>query len=64
MGLFSENPGTHISIFYLSAISRDIDLKLIQDTYRVVINSTKQIDQTGMWGGGGEEVAISDIKPK
>ena len=29
---------------YFSAISRDIDLKFIQDTYRVVINSLKNID--------------------
>ena len=30
---------THILVFYFSAISRDIDLIFIQDTYRVVINS-------------------------
>ena len=34
----------HILVFYFSAISRDIDLKFIQDTYRVVINSLKNID--------------------
>ena len=28
--------------FYFSAISRDIDLKFIHDTYRVVLNSLKQ----------------------
>ena len=33
-----------ILVFYVSAISRDIDLKLIQDTYRVVLNSLKKID--------------------
>ena len=33
---------THILVFYFSAISRDIDLKFIQDTYRVVINSLKK----------------------
>ena len=31
-------------VFYFSAISRDIDLKFIQDTYRVVINLPKKID--------------------
>ena len=30
---------THISVFYFSAISRDIDLKFVHDTYTVVINS-------------------------
>ena len=29
----------NILVFYLSAIRRDIDLKFIQDTYRVVLNS-------------------------
>ena len=29
----------NILIFYFSAIRRDIDLKFIQDTYRVVLNS-------------------------
>ena len=33
-------PYFDISVFYLSVISRDIDLTFIQDTYRVVINST------------------------
>ena len=33
---------THIFVFYFSAISRDIDLKFIQDTYKVVINSLKK----------------------
>ena len=32
---------THISVFYLSAISRDIDLKFVHDTNRIVINSPK-----------------------
>ena len=31
-------------VFYFSAIRRDIDLKFIQDTYRVVLNSLKIID--------------------
>ena len=31
-------------VFYFSAIRRDIDLKCIQDTYRVVPNSLKNID--------------------
>ena len=30
-----------ILVFYLSAIRRDIDLKCIQDNYRVVLNSLK-----------------------
>ena len=33
----------NILSFYSSAISRDIDLKFIQDTYRVVLNSLEQI---------------------
>ena len=33
-----------ILVFYFSAIRRDIDLKFIQDTYRVVLNSLKKID--------------------
>ena len=33
---------THISVFYFSAISRDIDLKFMQDTNRVAINSLKK----------------------
>ena len=50
MGLLTDGPILRKPRY---AISRDIDLKLIQDTYRVVINSTKQINQTDMWGGGG-----------
>ena len=34
----------NILVFYFSAIRRDIDLKLIQDTYRVVLDSLKNID--------------------
>ena len=34
----------NILIFYFSATRRDIDLKLIQDTYRVVLDSLKIID--------------------
>ena len=34
----------NILVFYFSAIRRDIDLKLIQDTYRVVLNSLKKFD--------------------
>ena len=30
---------TNILVFYLSAVRRDIDLKFIHDTYRVVLNS-------------------------
>ena len=33
---------THILVFYFSIIYKDIDLKFIQDTYRVVINSLKK----------------------
>ena len=32
-----------ILVFYFSAIRRDIDLKFIQDTYRVVLNSLKKL---------------------
>ena len=34
----------NILVFYLSAIRRDIDLKFIQDTNRVVLNSLKNIN--------------------
>ena len=34
----------NILVFYFSAIRRDIDLKCIQDTYRVVLNSLKKIN--------------------
>ena len=34
----------NILIFYFSAIRRDIDLKCIQDNYRVVLNSLTKID--------------------
>ena len=33
-----------ILLFYFSAIRRDIDLKFIQDSYRVVFNSLNKID--------------------
>ena len=32
----------NILVFYFSAIRRDIDLKFIQDSYRVVLNSLKK----------------------
>ena len=32
----------NILVFYFSAIRRDIDLKFIQDTYGVVLNSLKK----------------------
>ena len=32
-----------ILVFYFSAIRIDIDLKFIQDTYRVVLNSLKKL---------------------
>ena len=34
----------NILVFYFSDIRRDIDLKCIQDTYGVVLNSQKNID--------------------
>ena len=34
----------NILVFYFSAIRRDIDLKFIQDIYRVVLNTQKNID--------------------
>ena len=33
-----------MSVFYFSAINRDIDMKFIQDIYRVVINSPNKND--------------------
>ena len=38
-------PYFDISVFYFSVISRYIDLKFIQDTYRVVINSPNKFDR-------------------
>ena len=37
----------NILVFYFSAIRRDIDLKFIQDTYRVVLNSQKIVTFIG-----------------
>ena len=34
----------NILVFYFSAIRRDIDLKFIHDTYRVVLNALKKND--------------------
>ena len=34
----------NILVFYFSAIRRDIDLKSMQDIYRVVLNTQKNID--------------------
>ena len=34
----------NILVFYFSAIRRDIDLKFMQDIYRVVLNTQKNID--------------------
>ena len=34
----------NILVFYFSAIRRDIDLKCIQDTRMVVLNSLKKLD--------------------
>ena len=36
-------PPANILIFSFSAIRRDIDLKFIQDTYRVVFNAIKKL---------------------
>ena len=38
---------THILVFYFSAIGRDIDLKLIQDTNRVAINALNKLSFIG-----------------
>ena len=35
----------NILVFYFSAIRRDIDLKFIQDTYMIVLNSLGQRSQ-------------------
>ena len=58
----------NILVFYFSAIRRDIDLKFIHDTSRVVLNSLKiskvlismgwTLPSTGMWRG--KVSAISD----
>ena len=37
----------NILVFYFSSIRRDIDLKFIQDTYRVVLNSLKKLTFKG-----------------
>ena len=37
----------NILIFYCSATRRDIDLKLIQDTYRVVLNPLNKLTFKG-----------------
>ena len=37
----------NILVFYFSAIRRDIDLKFIQDTYRVVLNSLNKLTFIG-----------------
>ena len=43
-----------ILVFYFSAIRRDIDLKFIQDSYRVVLNSLKKGSKPlGRIQGGG-----------
>ena len=36
----------NILVFYFSAIRRDIDLKFMQDNYRVVLNSLKKIHRS------------------
>ena len=40
-------PYFDISVFYFSAISKDIDLKFLKDTYRVVINSPNKLTFIG-----------------
>ena len=42
--IMSWGCAVYILVFYFSAIRRDFDLKCIQDTYRVVLNSLKEID--------------------
>ena len=37
----------NIWLFYFSTIRRDIDLKFMQDTYRVVLNSLKKMTVKG-----------------
>ena len=39
----------NILVFYCSAIRRDIDLTLIQDTYRVVLKFTEKNTFIGQW---------------
>ena len=41
---------SHISVFYFSAISRDIDLKFIQDTYRVPKKSDLRMSKVTVTG--------------
>ena len=48
----SECPA-NIWVFYLPAIRRDIDLKFIHDTYRVVLNSLKKMTFIGQGHGDG-----------
>ena len=40
----------NILVFYFSAIRRDIDLKFIQDTYMVVLNSLKYLQRSRSQG--------------
>ena len=41
---------SNILVFYFSAIRRDIDLKFMQDIYRVVLNSLKKtLTFIGQW---------------
>ena len=42
----------NILVFYFSAIIRDINLKFIQDTYRVVLNSIKKLTFIGQRSQG------------
>ena len=62
-----------ILVFYFSAIRRDIDLKFIQDTYRVVLNSLKNdlhrskvkvtgtVHRTRVRRYGNENVLVFDL---
>ena len=52
----------NILVFYLSAIRRDIDLKFIQDTYRVVLNSLKKMSFTGQRSSYHKNRAIENFQ--
>ena len=45
-------------VFYFSAIRRDFDLKFIQDTYRVVLNSLKLTSVGQMSRSQGQYIAF------
>ena len=51
-----------ILIFYFSAIRRDVDLKCIQDTYSVVLNSLKIIDHRRSMSQGRSSTLFSKMQ--